>query len=240
MKVIIVIFLLSPLLVAGQYLDGSIPKVFQDNRITNSTDSIGNKIGYWNEFDTGGNYLGIKVYWENGDNYFVDPQLVVYNESALKFVKLYAQNSRNEKLMIHCRNLKVSKDSFTFPVLKVWVKGELNDSKLLRVYGDSIGYISELPPSMVPIPALRNVQYHEEDRESSGSYGLGEVKVNTVSDLNTGTVLSEVIINTDRGNMIIKGTRNVVIVPVDENGYELLLLSYDVSSSLFEVYKINQ
>jgi hypothetical protein len=208
-----------------------IPCCFQGDSIKNHY-SLGSgvKVGLWNEFNSAGAYLGVKRYWENGDNYFVDPKLVLVNESNLK-VELLFEQSENGR--IQCSRIEVMTDPFL--VFRIWQSPsifelfEYSKSILRKVSNDSLLF-NECKTTL----KSREI---DSDGKVNMSFSIAEADVILIDELSATTDLTEVKLRTNNGELKLLNGKNIVIAE-GKNHKEVYFISFDSAVGDFIILRI--
>ena len=232
MRLLVVVLVLSSLSGYAQF-SHEIPCCFQGDSIKNQYNlGSGAKIGLWNEFDSTGNYLGVKQYWENGDNYFVNPKLVVVNESNLK-VELLFEQLENGK--IPCRRIEVMTDPFL--AFRIW-----KSPSIFGLFEYSNGVLTEVPKDSLVFKECKSTVKSSEIYSYGNinmSSSIADVVVMKVDELNTETDLTEVELITKNGALWLKNAKNIVIA-VGENQKAVYLISYGSATGDFIILRIHE
>lgn len=214
----------------------------------NQYDSLGNKTGYWKEYDSLNNFSGIKIY-NNYGSYFYSPEIVIYNNSKYIIKRLYHQPSdddfdfEKDKLNEYFfRNtwgflMCLSNDSCIF-------KSSMKRyERYLMIKNDNVELLENYKSDSFSSGYSNFINNSDKYLVEDNQFEIGKVNIEFVDDICTDTQHSEIEITCIEGNIRFVGTRNVSIFEFDidnDGNKEMLIFSYHSCNRKVDIYKISK
>lgn len=185
--------------------------------------------GFYNEFDSAGNYLGIRQYFEDGTNYFVDPQVVYYSEGEVTISTLYSRGAVGSKI----NQITISQVENDYYVSFLSNSAEIRRFKVSDNKFDEVDKVEN---------ATRDIGVSQSIRGEPISLKLAdnsEIMIRSVDQLCASTDVTEIDVVSNDGKLKMIGSKNIKFVHVknDEVDY-LLLISLNACNGEIKGYRI--